>query len=70
MVGNDNQIQFAEDEIEVGDIGIGYATVVHGVKPCDGEAEWTSGNGRWFLGLYSNVSDEVKDRHTGQEVKL
>ena len=70
VVDSDNERRFAEDEIEVGDIGIGYATVVHGVKPCDGEAEWTSGNGRWFLGLYSNVSDEVKDRHTGQAVSL
>ena len=26
-------------------------------------------DGRWFLGLYSNQSDEVKDRHTGSAIK-
>lgn len=63
LVGADNVIQEAEDEIEIGDIGIGYATVTHGVAP-------TLSGERWFLGLYSNASDEVADRHTGHEVTL
>ena len=61
-----------EDGINVGDVGIGYATIYHGVAPCnrDKEPDWNSMDGRWFLSMYSNASDEVKDRHTGHPVKL
>ena len=71
LVGRENQILEAEENIEVGDIGIGYATVYHGVAPSDRNSEpvW-DGRGRWFLSMYSNASDEVKDRHTGHPVKL
>lgn len=59
-----------EDTIELGDIYISYATVLHGVKAIDPGADlnWESISGRWFLGLYSNNSDVVKDRHTVYEV--
>ena len=26
-------------------------------------------DGRWFLSMYSNQSDEVKSRHTGHSIK-
>ena len=61
----------AEDSIDVGDVGIGFATVQHGVAPVNKNKEpnWNDINdGRWFLALYSNHSDEVKDRHTGTPV--
>ena len=72
LVGQGDTVVEAEDEIEVGDIGIGYATVYHGVAPCDTDQEpdWDTPAGRWFLSMYSNASDEVKDRHTGYAVKL
>lgn len=72
LVANGDEVRFAEDEIEIGDLGIGYATVYHGVAPCnrDLEPEWNADSGRWFLGLYSNASDEVPNRHTGHPVKL
>ena len=72
LVGNGNEVVDAEQDISIGDIGIGYATVYHGVSPCNREqpTNWDSDEGRWFLGLYSNVSDEVKDRHTGSSAKL
>ena len=56
-----------EPYIEVGDLAIGYATVLHGVATVDPGAavDWTSKNGRWWLGLYSNSTDVVKDRATG-----
>lgn len=60
--------QNIEDEVDVGDIGIGYATVHHGVAACDGQSDWSKSDGRWFLSTYSNASDEVKDRHTGYGV--
>ena len=72
LVAEGNKVVEAENDISVGDIGIGYATVYHGVAPCnrDKEPDWNSMEGRWFLSMYSNASDEVKDRHTGHAVKL
>lgn len=61
-----------EDAIEVGDACIGAATIVHGVSPCDRgkKADWNATDGRWFLSLYSNASDEVPRRHTGRPARL
>lgn len=72
LVGKADTVIEAENQIEVGDVGIGYATVYHGVAPCNRhlEPDWESKAGRWFLSMYSNASDEVKDRHTGHPVKL
>jgi hypothetical protein len=71
LVGPGNVVVEAEGDINIGDVGIGYATVYHGVAPSDRDKEpvW-DGSGRWFLSMYSNSSDEVKDRHTGHAVKL
>jgi len=67
----DNVVEI-EDQIEIGDAGIGYATVFHGVAPVDRDKEpnWDLDNGRWFLSMYSNASDEVSNRHTGHPAKL
>jgi len=72
LVGPNDEVMDGERDVEIGDIGIGYATVYHGVAPCNRgvEPSWTDSSGRWFLGLYSTVSDEVPDRHTGHPVKL
>ena len=72
LIGTDDAVIEAENDIEIGDIGIGYATVYHGVAPCDRghEPDWDSDGGRWFLSMYSNASDEVANRHTGHPVKL
>ncbi len=72
LVGQGDKVVEAEEDIEVGDVGIGYATVYHGVAPCNRHAEpdWASPAGRWFLSMYSNASDEYPDRHTGHPVKL
>ena len=63
---NDKIIEI-ESQIDIGDIGIGYATVYHGVAPVnlDKEPNWKDVNdGRWFLSMYSNESDVHKVRHT------
>ena len=55
-----------EDEIEIGDMAIAYATIKHGVdlvNPGD-EVDWSTRKGRWFLGLYTNDSDEKQNRTT------
>lgn len=67
---NDQKINI-EDNIDIGDMGIGYATVAHGVDPVNINKEPNLNDktdGRWFLGLYSNQSDEVKERHTGKPI--
>jgi hypothetical protein len=55
-----------EDSLDVGDIYFLYPTVFHGVETIDKdkEADWNSISGRWFMGLYSNVSDAQERRHT------
>jgi hypothetical protein len=72
VIGQDDERIDLEDRIEVGDVMIAYATVLHGVEVVDShrEVDWNSMRGRWFLSMYSNVSDEVKDRHTGYAVRL
>lgn len=61
-----------ENDLEVGDMVCGYATIVHGVAPVDPgrPIDWESSEGRWFLGLYSNDSDHVKDKQRGYAVQL
>ena len=71
LLGKKDNIIETEHLIDVGDIGIGYATVYHGVAPVNlnKEPDWSDENdGRWFLSLYSNQSDEVKLRHTSESV--
>lgn len=59
-----------EDKIDIGDIGIGYATVKHGVKKIDkNNLKKNTSNCRWFMGLYSNDSDEKKNRITARSIK-
>lgn len=55
-----------ENRIDVGDIGIFYATLKHAVNPVKGinENVEESFRGRWWCGLYSPESDLMKNRHT------
>lgn len=57
-----------EADIEIGDIGILYATVQHGVSLVDpnGTADWSARDGRWWMGLYSNSSDQMAVRAVGR----
>lgn len=67
LLGKNNKIIEVEGLIDVGDIGIGYASVYHGVAPVNTNKEpnWDDVNdGRWFLSMYSNESDVNKDRNT------
>ena len=66
-----DEIIDVEQFIDVGDIGVGFATIVHGVAPTNRtkNPDWHDQNdGRWFYSLYTNESDEVKNRHTGYGV--
>ena len=77
VIDKDDKVIDAEKFIDVGDIGIGYATIIHGVAPVNikKNPDWNDINdGRWFLSMYSNESDEVKNRHTahaiGDKIKI
>ena len=62
-----------ENDINIGDMAIGYATVQHGVDLVDPskKVDWKSKEGgRWWMGLYSNSSDMVKSRSTGKKSSL
>ena len=67
-VGEGDEYIDLEDKLEIGDIYILYPTVEHGIKTINkgAEIDWESDGGRWFMGLYSNASDEMKNRHTCQ----
>ena len=70
-IDKNNNILEIENHIDVGDIGIGYATVYHGVAPVNlhKEPNWSDvDDGRWFLSLYSNETDIHKVRHTSSGV--
>jgi hypothetical protein len=71
VLGVDEREMDMESAIEVGDICIHYASILHGVKIVDEDEDldWDSTQGRWFLSLYSNVSDHVKDRHTSRSIE-
>lgn len=72
LVAPGDKIVEIEEQIDVGDVCVAYATVYHGVAPADRHKEpyWELDDGRWFLSMYSNASDEVPNRHTGHPVKL
>jgi hypothetical protein len=55
-----------ETQLDVGDMVCAYPTLVHGVSPVDVHKplDWSSIEGRWFLGLYSNDSNHIKKRTT------
>ena len=59
-----------ECDIVEGDFAIGLATIKHGVETidpdCQADVDWYGDSGRWFLGLYSNDSDNVKNRKTAR----
>ena len=72
---NKNKINL-EKYIDVGDIGLFFGGLKHGVDPIDNDKDssiknydWFSGKGRWFMGLYTNDSDIVKKRITSIDLK-
>ena len=71
FIGKNNKIIEVEDLIDIGDIGIGYATVCHGVAPVNvnKNPNWEDVNdGRWFLSMYSNETDIYQKRHTSSGI--
>ena len=67
-IAHGDKLADLEADIDVGDIGIGYATIQHGVSLVDsqGTPDWKARDGRWWMGLYSNSSDMVTNRAVGR----
>jgi hypothetical protein len=72
-IGANEETLDIEPFVQEGDITIGLPTVQHGVLQVDpsysGPIDWYGSRGRWFLGLYSNDSDEVSKRKTASPIK-
>ncbi len=59
-----------EDNLELGDSVIFYGSIVHGVEVVDKNKnlDWKSYKGRWFVGMFVNDSDHVKNRITAKDL--
>lgn len=67
FVNKDKKKFLFEDLVDIGDMSFGFGTIYHGVDICRKIETKTNdeASGRWFMGLYTTVSDYVKNRHTG-----
>ena len=62
-----------EEQVEVGDIGLFYASLLHCVDPVETEQSLLRNDGtdgRWWMGLYSPESDELDSRHTSSPMVM
>ncbi len=59
-----------ENKLEEGDAVIFYGSVAHGVDKVDPKEKlvWNSNAGRWFIGMFVNDSDHVKNRITAKDL--
>ncbi len=59
-----------EDNLEIGDSVIFYGSIVHGVEAVDKDKKlnWKSYDGRWFIGMFVNDSNHVKNRITANDL--
>lgn len=59
-----------EKQLEIGDSVIFYGSVIHGVDVVDRHAKlnWKSYDSRWFIGMFVNDSNHVKDRITAKDL--
>ncbi len=65
--GDSSQV-YVEDQVDLGDVGIFYATIRHGVAPVRVQDQYlgdrSGKSGRWWMGLYSPESDTGLSRVT------
>ena len=59
-----------EDKLEIGDSVIFYGSIVHGVEAVDKlkKLNWKTYKGRWFIGMFVNDSNHVKNRITAKDL--
>jgi hypothetical protein len=59
-----------EEKLEIGDSVMFYGSIVHGVEPVDKNKKinWKSYKCRWFIGMFVNDSNHVKNRMTASDL--
>jgi len=57
-------------KLDEGDAVIFYGSIAHGVEKVDPKEKlsWKSNKGRWFIGMFVNDSDHVKNRVTAKDL--
>lgn len=67
---NKNKKMNIEKSLTVGDSVMFYGSIVHGVDVVNNKdkLDWKSYRGRWFIGMFVNDSDHVKDRITASDL--
>lgn len=67
---NKNKKMNIEKSLIVGDSVMFYGSIVHGVDVVNkkDKLDWKSYRGRWFIGMFVNDSDHVKDRITASDL--
>ena len=59
-----------ENRLDEGDAVIFYGSIAHGVEAVDSNEKlsWKSNKGRWFVGMFVNDSNHVKNRITAKDI--
>ncbi len=59
-----------EKYLDEGDAVIFYGSIAHGVDKVDPNEKliWNSNKGRWFIGMFVNDSDHIKNRITAKDL--
>ena len=59
-----------EKRLDEGDAVIFYSSIAHGVEKVDPQKKlsWASNKGRWFIALFVNDSDHVRNRITAKDL--
>ena len=59
-----------EKKLEEGDAVLFYGSIAHGVDTVDPKEKlsWKSNKGRWFIGMFVNDSDHVRNRITARDI--
>ena len=59
-----------EKKLEIGDSVMFYGSIIHGVDVVDKhkKLDWKSYDGRWFVGMFVNDSNHVKNRETASDL--
>jgi len=71
LINKDKKIIDLENSIDIGDMSFGFGTIYHGVdKITPINIKDNNNSQRWWIGLYSTVSDYVDNRHTGKPISI
>tara|TARA_B100001741_G_C16527597_1_gene587867 strand:- start:108 stop:977 length:870 start_codon:yes stop_codon:yes gene_type:complete len=59
-----------EHKLDIGDAVIFYGSIIHGVDKVDPNLKlnWKNNDGRWFIGMFVNDSDHVKNRSVAKDL--